>query len=237
MMTGTTFIKMGSAYPCFDQEAAFHNHFDKELKKNVTMAVTSCNHRTTEIITFDDNRNEKVCELCGEVMPTEITEFDKLSGCLDGEDFLKVRYGPSTPPYIQSFLLPTIITKKEMQTYRMKMRDKFVDTAHLQKTRKYTDIQRLCQQNNIPNDYAVEVMRRLLRANKYIHSRFKPIEILIDVIKDHPQLSNRVPDLKKQTREGQKIERYLAEIKQLKRELKAERKKTNVNIVPRSKKK
>jgi hypothetical protein len=153
-----------------------------------------------------------------------------LSGCLEGEDFLKVRYGPGTPPPLQSFLLPTIITKKELLTYHMKMRDKFVDTVHLQKTRRYTDIQRICQQFNIPNDYAIEAMRRLLCAKKNLHSRYKPVELIIELIKDDPALSNRVPMLRKMTKEGQRIEKYLNDIKELKRELAKERRKNKLVI-------
>jgi hypothetical protein len=205
-------------YPCFDRDEAFNRHFDRVLKKEASLPVSACDHEFTEVETFDANRNERVCIHCGQVFLTEITEFDKLSGCLEGDEFLKVRYGPGTPVPLQSFLLPTLATN-------VKCRDKFVDTEHLQKTRKYTDIQRICQQFGIPNDYAVEVMRQILRTEKNLHSRYKPIELIIELIKDHPMLATRVSDLKRQTRDGQRIERYIAEIKALKKELKKERKK------------
>lgn len=205
-------------YPAFDKHEAFNAHFDRALKPNVTVVVTKCRHEYDETVTPDLNGNERVCVRCGEVAITEITEFEKLSGCLEGEDFLKVRYGPATPTALQSFLLPTI-------AYKVKCRDKFVDTGHLAKTRQYTNIQRVCQRHAIPNDYAVEVMRRLLRTGKNLHSRYKPVEILIDLIKEHPQLSQRLPSLQKETKDGQKMEKLLSEIKSLKRELKEERKK------------
>lgn len=222
---------MSVPYPEFANSDLFNRHFDKNKIFTLDEIETehkkrlSCQHDFSETDTFDGNGNERVCLRCGEVAPTEITEFDKLSGCMDGEDFMKVRYGPSTPAPLQSFLLPTMITKKERQIFRMKLRDRFVDNEHLLKTRKYTDIQRLCQQHYIPNDYAVEVMRRMLHSTKNIHSRYKPVEILISLIQEHPQLSTRIPALKKETREGQRIERLLVEIKGLKKDLKKERKK------------
>lgn len=204
-------------YPGFEQDEKFNKHFDRALKPNVILPVTSCLHEFDEVITPDETGNERVCIRCGIVAQTEITEFEKLSGCLEGEDFLKVRYGPATPTALQSFLLPTLATK-------VKCRDKFVDTGHLAKTRQYTNIQRLCQQFNIPNDYAIEVMRILLRSGKNLHSRYKPVELLIELIRDHPQLSTRLSALQRATKDGNKIERLISEIKQLKKELKNERK-------------
>src|SRR3990172_6190678 len=95
-------------YPGFDRPDIFNRRQDKLDMVARIPAVPFCQHDWDEAQTFDESGNERVCKACGEVARTEITEFDKLSGCMDGEQFLKVKYGPGTPPPLQSFLLPTL---------------------------------------------------------------------------------------------------------------------------------
>lgn len=145
-------------------------------------------HAFEDKVSLDGSGYEKVCTECGTVAPSEIDIIDKVSGCMDLNEFMNVKYGPPTPVALESFLLPTL--------RRIKCRDQFVDAKILAKLRIYTAMLRICEQNNIPKMYADEAMRRLLKSGKGVHSKYALVRHLIDSIMDEPRLLNRLPALK-----------------------------------------
>lgn len=144
-------------------------------------------HVFTEVVSLDNSGFEKVCG-CGEVLPSEIDVIDKVSGCMDLETYMNVVYGPPTNMALHNFLLPTLV--------KIRCRDRFVDAKILSKLRVYTALLRVCEQRNIPKDYADEAMRRLLKSGRGIHSKYEYVKHLVDVCLEEPKLQNRIPSLK-----------------------------------------
>jgi hypothetical protein len=144
-------------------------------------------HTWSDEPTLDRAGFEKVCTTCGEVAPTEITEFDKLSGCLDADGYNNLRFGAPTPVFLQSFLLPTL--------RRIKCRDRYVDIKILSKLKVYTDLLGICERAHIPKDYADETMRILLKRKKGLYSKYVPTRVLIGLLKFDKRLMSRIPIL------------------------------------------
>jgi hypothetical protein len=149
--------------------------------------VDTHQHYFEEVVTLDGAGFERVCA-CGEVAVSEVEESEKLNGCMSLQEFMNVRYGPSTPIFLESFLLPTFA--------QVKCRDRFRDVKILSKLRIYTNLLRLCEQQAIPKTYAQEAMRLLLKSGKGLHSKYEFIKKLIEAIQEEPRLNNRVPALK-----------------------------------------
>jgi len=147
----------------------------------------ACQHNLIETPTLDGNGNEFVCDKCGEAPEIEIDEPVKLSGCMALEDFLKVCYGPATPVYLESFLVPTL--------RRIACRDRYLDIKILSKLRTYTAIIRVCEQYGIPRMYADDTMRLLLIRKKGLYSKYIPIKVLMEVMSKEPRLARRVQEI------------------------------------------
>lgn len=136
--------------------------------------VAKHDHKFEETPTLDGAGLERVCRGCGVVAPTEITEFDKLSGCLDADGYNNLRFGAPTPVALHSFLLPTL--------RRIKCRDRYVDIKILGKLKVYTDLLGICQRANIPKSYADETMRILLKRKRGLYSKYEPSKVLATLI-------------------------------------------------------
>lgn len=131
-------------------------------------------HSFEETPTLDGAGIERVCRGCGEVAQSEITEFDKLSGCLDADGYNNLRFGAPTPVALHSFLLPTL--------RRIKCRDRYVDIKILGKLKVYTDLLGICQRANIPKSYADETMRILLKRKRGLYSKYEPSKVLATLL-------------------------------------------------------
>ena len=145
-----------------------------------------CAHTFVEDTSLDTSGHERICTKCGTLAQTEIDEGTKLAGCLDLEQWQDVPYGPPTPVFLQSFLVPTL--------RRIKCRDRYVDIKILAKLRTYTAIQRVCSRFSIPQSFADEAMRILLKRGKGLYSKYAYVKILIELIeKGDPRLRSRIP--------------------------------------------
>jgi len=148
-----------------------------------------CVHTFTEAQSLDDSGNEQICQKCGEVGTNEIPEAARLTGGIDPEDWWRdISWGPATPIALESFLVPTL--------RRIKCRDRYVDIKILAKLRSYTAIQRLCEQHHIPKRFADEVMTLLLKRRKGLYSKYDPVRLLCELIKNgDPRLHSRLAAL------------------------------------------
>lgn len=162
---------------------------DRQPKSAVLKGELLCDHKFTETPSLDSAGFENVCSLCGALLPTQIDEGAKLAGCLSLDEWNKdITYGPPTPVFLQSFLVPTF--------RRIACRDRYLDVKILGKLRVYTSLQRVCDQHNIPRSYADETMRILLVEKKGLYSKYIPIQKLIRLLHEsEPRLHNRIPQL------------------------------------------
>lgn len=152
-------------------------------------------HDYSEAVTLDGAGFEQVCT-CGIIKPSEVEETEKLNGCMSLQEFMNVRYGPSTPIFLESFLLPTFA--------QVRCRDRFRDVKILSKLRVYTNLLRVCEQQGIPKVYAEEAMRLLLKKGKGLHSKYEFIKCLIEAIQEEPRLNNRAGNLKEMLEQPRK---------------------------------
>jgi hypothetical protein len=113
--------------------------------------------------------------------------MDKLDRAFDLTEYQNLRYGPSTPQGLQSFLIPTLPT--------VKCKDKFLNNAILDKLRVFTDILRICERVGLPKFYAEEAMRIIIKRNRGMFSFNWQVDALLEVLSRDSRLTDRVAEL------------------------------------------
>lgn len=175
------------SYSTIFQDQSVLDAFERRQVKQTEKP--DCDHVFTETLSIDDSGNENICFRCGVVGSNEIPEAARLTGGIDPEDWWRnISWGPATPIALESFLVPTL--------RRIKCRDRYVDIKILAKLRSYTAIQRLCEQHHIPKRFADEVMTLLLKRRKGLYSKYDPVRLLCELIKNgDPRLHSRLAAL------------------------------------------